>query len=64
MVALKLYKQFKSLKTIFVDGGYTGPALACWFLMMFRWSVQVIKRTEKHVFVPLPKRWVVERTFG
>ena len=63
-LGLRLHKQFSSFQKIFVDGGYTGAPLACWFLTMFRWSIQVVKRTEKHAFVPLPKRWIVERTFG
>jgi putative transposase len=32
---------------------------------MFRWIVQIaLRRLEKKGFVLLPKRWVVERTFG
>jgi transposase len=27
-------------------------------------TVQVVKRNELHTFVVLPKRWVVERSFG
>jgi transposase len=27
-------------------------------------TVQVVKRNELHAFVVLPKRWVVERSFG
>ena len=27
-------------------------------------SVEVVKRNELHTFVVLPKRWVVERSFG
>ena len=28
------------------------------------WKLEIIKRTELHRFVVLPKRWVVERTFA
>lgn len=32
---------------------------------MFRWIVEIVLRPlEKKGFVQLPKRWVVERTFG
>ena len=32
---------------------------------MFRWIVEIVLRPlEKKGFVILPKRWVVERTFG
>ena len=27
-------------------------------------AIQVVKRTELHRFVVLPKRWIVERTFA
>jgi len=29
-----------------------------------RLTLQVVKRTEQHTFVVLPRRWVVERTFS
>ena len=28
------------------------------------WKLEIVKRTELHRFVVLPKRWVVERTFA
>lgn len=28
------------------------------------WQIEVVKRTELHKFVILPKRWIVERTFA
>ena len=28
------------------------------------WIVEIVKRTELHKFVVLPKRWIVERTFA
>ena len=31
---------------------------------MFGWRMEIVKRNELHRFVVLPKRWVVERTFG
>ena len=64
ILALRMHKQFPLLQKIFVDGGYTGQVLSDWFKGMFGWVVEVVKRTEKHCFVPLRKRWIVERTFG
>jgi len=29
-----------------------------------RWSLEIVKRSEAHRFVILPKRWIVERSFG
>ncbi len=31
---------------------------------MFGYTVEVVKRTEQHLFKILPKRWIVERTFA
>ena len=31
---------------------------------MFGYVIEVVKRSERHAFKVLPKRWIVERTFG
>lgn len=62
-VLMRLHCAFNSIKTVFVDGGYSG-ALIDWTMTMFGWSMQVVKRTEQHKFVVLPKRWIVERTLS
>ena len=28
------------------------------------WRIEIVKRTDLHKFVVLPKRWIVERTFA
>jgi len=28
------------------------------------WTLQIVKRSDAHRFVVLPKRWIVERTFA
>lgn len=28
------------------------------------WVVEIVKRSEAHRFIVLPKRWIVERTFA
>jgi putative transposase len=50
----------------FVDGGYQGDEAQRAALEASRIAITVVKRTDKQVtgFVVLPKRWVVERTFG
>ncbi len=35
-----------------------------WALKLWRCTVEIVKRTEAHPFKVLPRRWVVERTFG
>ena len=53
----------KCLKTL-VDGGYTGENFASSIKEILGAEVEVVKRNELHKFAVLPKRWIVERTFG
>ena len=47
------------------EGGYPGNPFLIWVMDILRWVLQVVIRPkEKQKFVLLPKRWVVERTFG
>ncbi len=50
----------------FVDSGYNGDEAQRAAFEASRIAVTVVKRTDKQIkgFVVLPKRWVVERTFG
>ena len=56
-------KPRRGLKHIWADGGYAG-ALVAWALKLWRCTVEIVKRTDAHTFRVLPRRWVVERTFG
>jgi len=57
--------QLKRLHTIWMDGGYKGEDFAHWIIDVFCWIVQVVLRPQElKGFTLLPKRWVVERTFG
>jgi transposase len=53
----------KVLKAL-VDGGYTGEKFEKAVLDILGAEVEVAKRSELHTFAVIPKRWVVERTFG
>ena len=57
------HKSRRRLKHIWADGGYAG-ALVGWALKLWRCTVEIVKRTAAHTFRVLPRRWVVERTFG
>nr|WP_256381006.1 transposase [Methylosinus sp. PW1] len=52
--------------TRFADSGYNGDEAQRAAFEASRVAVTVVKRTDKGLkgFVVLPKRWVVERTFG
>jgi transposase len=62
-VLMRLFRRFDTITKVFVDGGYTGK-LIDWASDMFGYDVEVVKRSEQHTFVVLPKRWIVERTFA
>jgi len=53
----------RRVKHIWADGGYAG-ALVNWARQLWRCTVEIVKRSELHTFRVLPRRWVVERTFG
>src|SRR5882757_6437430 len=63
-----LLQRFGWLRCIFVDGGYAGELVHwCKRLLPRRGlRLEVVKRSDahKHRFHILPKRWIVERTFG
>ncbi len=55
------------LTLVWADGGYRGRLVA--FIDRWRhklgWRLEIVKRTDDaEGFVVLPKRWIVERTFG
>jgi putative transposase len=54
----------KKLRLIWVDGGYRG-SLVKWVAEHLRFRLRVVLRPqEQQGFKVLPRRWVVERTFG
>jgi transposase len=46
------------------DGGYVGENYAAQIKALTGAEVEVAKRSELHKFGVMPKRWIVERTFG
>jgi putative transposase len=56
-------KFLSCIKKIFADGGYVGD-LIDWTKYKHGFEIEIVKRTEEHKFKILPKRWIVERTFG
>ena len=54
-----------AVQKVLVDGGYTGDNFANAIKEKLpNAEVEVVKRNELHTFVVLPKRWIVERSFG
>lgn len=57
-------QRFSTISLVWADGGYAGR-LADWGKSVLALTVQIIKRTDDTSgFKVLPRRWVVERTFG
>jgi len=63
LVLPKLAGRFRRLSLIWADGGYGGKLIK-WTAHFGHWVLRIVKRTDLHRFVVLPKRWVVERTFA
>lgn len=58
-------KGFARLQLIWADGGYTGVEFKAWVWKLTGWVFEVVTRPEgTKGFTILPRRWVVERTFG
>jgi putative transposase len=49
---------------LLVDGGYDGEPFAEWAEETRGWTVEVVTKAEHGFLYVLPRRWVVERTFG
>ncbi|MHC2357838.1 transposase [Sinorhizobium meliloti] len=50
---------------VFADGGYAGDKLKKRLQKIGKWTLEIIKRSDKAKgFEILPRRWVVERTFA
>ena len=53
------------LQLLWADGGYGGQPFVDWVKATFGWIWEVVKRNaDVKGFHVLPRRWVVERTFG
>jgi len=53
----------RRVKRIWADGGYSGTLLER-ARRLWRCTIEIVKRSDLHTFKVLPRRWVVERTFG
>jgi transposase len=59
-----LRERFSTISLIWADGGYAGR-LVSWACQALALTLTIIKRSDDTTgFAVLPRRWVVERTFG
>jgi transposase len=60
-----LFGLFPFLLKLYADSGYQGPKFQAGLHGACRQiNLEIVKRSELHKFVVLPKRWIVERTIG
>ena len=57
-------RRFPFIERIIGDGGYQGPKMINLVRRTGMWTLQIVKRSDLHKFVVLPKRWIVERTLA
>ena len=61
LALMKFHERVKFPRVIWADAAY--QATAEWALIQWLWCVEIIRRIAPG-FQILPKRWIVERTFG
>lgn len=65
LVLQHLVRGWSRLRLIWADGGYAGQLLLWVQTLGRRWRLEIVKRSDDvKGFKILPKRWIVERTFG
>ena len=55
-------RSFPFLERIIADAGYQGRSMSDAVTRTGTWVLQIVRRCDRHRFVVLPKRWIVERT--
>lgn len=77
LVFSRIYRIPQRLELIWADMGYRGERLRQWIEKCGKWKLEIVKRPRRWgrypenvepppmpAFTVLPRRWVVERTFG
>jgi transposase len=57
-------RTFPFIEHIIGDAGYPGRQMEAAIARTGTWTLQIVRRCDRHCFVVLPKRWIVERTFA
>jgi len=60
-----LFGLYPFLLRLYADSGYAGPQFRTGLRAVCRQvNVEIVRRSDQHKFVVLPKRWIVERTIA
>src|SRR6187200_2505012 len=57
-------RSFPFTERIIGDAGYQGQKMQAAVARTGSWELQIVRRCDRHRFVVLPKRWIVERTLA
>jgi transposase len=57
-------RSFPFLERVIADAGYQGRKMEEVIARTGAWELQIVRRCDRHRFVVLPKRWIVERTLA
>jgi transposase len=57
-------RSFPLLERIIADAGYQGQKMEAVVARTGVWALQIVRRCDRHRFVVLPKRWILERTLA
>ena len=65
LLLAEVVNRFPWLRHLFADGGYAGDKLRDALRGIGKWTIEIVKRSDKAKgFELLPRRWVVERTLA
>ena len=57
-------RTFPFIERVIGDAGYQGRKMRAAIARTGTWMLQIVRRCDRHRFVVLPKRWIVERTLA
>ena len=57
-------RSFPFIERLIGDAGYQGPKMAAAVARTGTWTLEIVRRRDRHRFVVLPKRWIAERTLA
>jgi putative transposase len=65
LLAARLSERFPRLAVLFADAGYRSGPLAAYLLALGGWILEIVQGLAgQRGFSVVPKRWIVEHTFG
>ena len=57
-------RTFPFIERVIGDAGYQGRKMEAAIARTGTWTLQIVRRCDRHRFIVLPKRWIVERPLG